>query len=117
MGRQVCGAALALTLRSPSASLDIGSQRRHRNQGGELRPVHMVHGRDVRPPRGSVPGYGALGLHEPGSGRDRKEKEYAIHDTHMALIEAKRTGDGAVLHDGGPLRPRLPEDDVRRYRL
>jgi len=27
-----------------------------------------------------------------GYGRDRTEKEYAIHDTHMALIEAKRKG-------------------------
>ncbi len=27
-----------------------------------------------------------------GYGRDRTEKEYAIHDTHMALMEAKRKG-------------------------
>ncbi len=27
-----------------------------------------------------------------GYGRDRTEKEYAIHDTHMALLEAKRRG-------------------------
>jgi nitric oxide reductase NorD protein len=27
-----------------------------------------------------------------GYGRDRTEKEYAIHDTHMALLEAKRKG-------------------------
>jgi nitric oxide reductase activation protein len=27
-----------------------------------------------------------------GYGRDRTEKEYAIHDTHMALVEAKRKG-------------------------
>jgi nitric oxide reductase activation protein len=27
-----------------------------------------------------------------GYGRDRTEKEYAIHDTHMALMEAKRAG-------------------------
>ncbi len=27
-----------------------------------------------------------------GYGRDRTEKDYAIHDTHMALIEAKRKG-------------------------
>ena len=27
-----------------------------------------------------------------GYGRDRTEKEYAIHDTHMALIESKRKG-------------------------
>ena len=27
-----------------------------------------------------------------GYGRDRTEKEYAIHDTRMALIEARRAG-------------------------
>jgi hypothetical protein len=27
-----------------------------------------------------------------GYGRDRTEKEYAIHDTHMALVEARRKG-------------------------
>ena len=27
-----------------------------------------------------------------GYGRDRTEKEYAIHDTHTALVEAKRDG-------------------------
>jgi nitric oxide reductase activation protein len=27
-----------------------------------------------------------------GYGRDRTEKEYAIHDTHMALVEARRQG-------------------------
>src|SRR5690606_2192295 len=27
-----------------------------------------------------------------GYGRDRTEKEYAVHDTHQALIEAKRAG-------------------------
>jgi nitric oxide reductase activation protein len=27
-----------------------------------------------------------------GYGRDRTEKEYAIHDTHQALMEAKRAG-------------------------
>ncbi len=27
-----------------------------------------------------------------GYGRDRTEKEYAIHDTHMALLESKRKG-------------------------
>ena len=27
-----------------------------------------------------------------GYGRDRTEKEYAIHDTHQALMEAKRKG-------------------------
>jgi nitric oxide reductase NorD protein len=27
-----------------------------------------------------------------GYGRDRTEKEYAIHDTHVALLEAKRKG-------------------------
>ena len=27
-----------------------------------------------------------------GYGRDRTEKEYAIHDTHKALVEAKRKG-------------------------
>lgn len=27
-----------------------------------------------------------------GYGRDRTEKEYAIHDTHMALVEARRDG-------------------------
>jgi nitric oxide reductase activation protein len=27
-----------------------------------------------------------------GYGRDRTEKEYAIHDTHMALVESKRKG-------------------------
>ncbi len=27
-----------------------------------------------------------------GYGRDRTEKDYAIHDTHMALVEAKRKG-------------------------
>jgi nitric oxide reductase activation protein len=27
-----------------------------------------------------------------GYGRDRTEKDYAIHDTHMALVEAKRQG-------------------------
>ena len=29
--------------------------------------------------------------HQQG-GRDRTEKEYAVHDTHQALIEAKRAG-------------------------
>ena len=29
---------------------------------------------------------------DQGYGRDRAEKEYAIHDTHMALMEAKRKG-------------------------
>ena len=27
-----------------------------------------------------------------GYGRDRTEKEYAVHDTHQALVEAKRAG-------------------------
>ncbi|MFN8558667.1 MAG: hypothetical protein U0531_15460 [Dehalococcoidia bacterium] len=51
-----------------------------------------------------------------GYGRDRTEKEHAIHDTKMALNEAKRK-DRAVLPDGGPRRPRLPEDDAGGHRL
>src|SRR5437879_5687472 len=52
-----------------------------------------------------------------GYGRDRTEKEYAIHDTKMALNEAKRKGIVPLRADRGPRRPRLPQDDVRGHRL
>jgi len=52
-----------------------------------------------------------------GYGRDRTEKDYAIHDTKQALNEAKREGLTPFCANRRPRRARLPEDDVRGHRL
>ncbi len=43
-----------------------------------------------------------------GYGRDRTEKEYAIHDTHKALRGGEAQGHHALRADRRQGRPRLP---------
>ena len=61
------------------------------------------------------------GLRRPAAGprlRPRPHGEGVRHPRHAHGADGGQAqGDGAVLPDGGPLRPRLPEDDVRGHRL
>ena len=52
-----------------------------------------------------------------GYGRDRTEKEYAIHDTKMALTEARREGMVPFALTVDRAGPRLPEADVPGHGL
>ena len=52
-----------------------------------------------------------------GYSREGVEKEYAVHDTHMALMEGQAEGYYTLLPDRGQGRPRLPQGDVRGYGL
>ena len=56
----------------------------------------------------------------PGQGlqpRGSVEKEYAVHDTHMAPRRSQAAGHHPLLPHRGQVRPRLPEGHVRRHEL
>ena len=52
-----------------------------------------------------------------GYSREGVEKEYAVHDTRMALEEARRKDINAFCPYRGQERPRLSKDNVRRHGL